>query len=143
MKQRKGRTVLLKFEYETTRVILVAENEPPMLNTLRSVLERNGYRTIPARNGEEIVNLARKERPDLILMDMRMPLLDGYASARVLSRDSVTRDIPIIAFQAPSGGTSGDSSGRGRNLKPFDEKQLLKQIHQALQARHAIESVRF
>ena len=134
--------MLLKFEYKTTHVILVAENESTMLNTLRNTLEKNGYRTIPARNGEEVVNLARRERPDLILMDMRMPLLDGYASARVLSRDSVTRDIPIIAFQAPNGDKSGNLSGENRHLKSFDEKQLLKQIHQALQARHAIESVR-
>ncbi len=66
--------------------ILLAEDNQAVLQMVRKTLERNGFIVLSAGDGTEVVEMARENRPDLILMDMMLPLLDGYASARVLRR---------------------------------------------------------
>lgn len=120
-------------------VVLVAEDERGMLGTLVEVLARHGFTVLTAKSGDEVVEIARRDRPDVILMDVMMPLLDGYAAARVLKRDRATMHIPIIAFNAPQGGGRGR---RSRCLKPYDERHLLERIHDALEKRNVGDSVR-
>jgi len=119
-------------------VVLVAEDEPMVLQMLLGTLDRNGYIAIQAGNGGELVDVARQERPDVILMDVMMPLLDGYAAARVLRKDPSTRDIPIIAFQPPPPGNGGKSG----SLRPSDERVLIERIQYVLESKNAHRGVR-
>jgi CheY-like chemotaxis protein len=121
-------------------VVLVAAEEWEVLRMVRDALRRRGFLVIPARSGQEVVHLARAKRPSLILMEIMMPLLDGYAAARVLRRDATTCAIPIIAFHAPhrlSRRTGGQKSdGEGGALTQSEERELFNRIRQALDARH-------
>ena len=107
--------------------ILLAEDNQAVLRMVRKTLERNGFIVLSADNGTEVVEMARENRPDLILMDMMLPLLDGYASARVLRNDRATNQIPIIGFNAPDNGRA--------SLDTDDEQALLGQIEAALEER--------
>lgn len=111
-------------------VVLVAEDEGSLRLALVDALGRNGYGSVEARSGDEVVLVARRERPDLILMDLMMPLLDGYAAARVLRRDPATREIPILAFNAPPFGNG--SKKRRHPLRTEDERRLLEKIRSIL-----------
>lgn len=81
------------------RILLVEDNE---LNRdmLARRLVRSGFEVLQAMDGQEGVEAARRERPDLVLMDMSLPLLDGWAATRVLKSDPFTSAIPVIALTA-------------------------------------------
>ena len=76
--------------------ILVVDDSPTERHVLVELLTRNGYQVITAENGEEGVGKAKKELPDLILMDVVMPGLNGYQATRTLTRDEATKHIPVI-----------------------------------------------
>lgn len=65
-----------------------------------TILSRHGYRVLEARNGKEGVRLAREERPDLILMDISLPVMDGWTAAEHIKGDQATAEIPIVALTA-------------------------------------------
>ncbi len=76
--------------------ILVVDDSPTERHVISELLVRSGYQVITAENGEEGVEKARREKPDLILMDVVMPGLNGYQATRTLTRDETTKHIPII-----------------------------------------------
>lgn len=78
------------------KTILVVDDSPTERHVLVELLTRSGYQVITAENGEEGVEKAKKELPDLILMDVVMPGLNGYQATRTLTRDEATKHIPII-----------------------------------------------
>ncbi|EXI75219.1 MAG TPA: response regulator [Candidatus Accumulibacter phosphatis] len=80
----------------TIRKILVVDDSPTERYVLGELLTSNGYQVITAENGEEGIAKARSEMPDLILMDVVMPGLNGYQATRTLTRDPTTRSIPVI-----------------------------------------------
>jgi two-component system, cell cycle response regulator DivK len=81
------------------RLLLVEDNEDN--RTIYSTLLRHlGYDVIEAQNGVQAIELARSERPDLILMDISIPEMDGWEATRILRGDPVTKDIPIVALTA-------------------------------------------
>jgi CheY-like chemotaxis protein len=82
--------------------ILVAEDDEDNRFTLKLLLEMRGYRILTAANGHEAIDLAGREYPDLILMDLRMPLLNGLAATRQLRqhRDARLRQTPVLALSA-------------------------------------------
>ena len=80
--------------------ILIAEDDPVSLKLVRDVLQANGYETEEVTNGEEAVSRAAQFKPDLIVMDIRMPGIDGLEATRRLKSDSSTAAIPIIAVTA-------------------------------------------
>lgn len=82
------------------KTIMVVDDYTLVRETTRQSLETFGYRVIEAVDGEEAVELARLEMPDLILMDLSMPNLDGFAAIHRMRRLSGLRDVPIIAFSA-------------------------------------------
>jgi CheY-like chemotaxis protein len=82
-----------------SRVLLVEDNADN-LALVRFLLERSGYTVIEAYNGLQGLELARKERPDLILMDLSLPELDGWAAAERLKQDEQTASIPLLALTA-------------------------------------------
>ncbi|MGI9075980.1 MAG: response regulator [Gemmatimonadaceae bacterium] len=83
-----GKTVLLVEDNEDNRIVY------------STILEHFGYTVIEALNGEEGIAKARSEMPDLILMDISIPVIDGWEATQVLKRDPATRSIPIIALTA-------------------------------------------
>lgn len=78
------------------KTVLVVDDSPTERHVLVELLSRNGYQVITAENGEEGIEKARRELPDLILMDVVMPGLNGYQATRTLTRDEATKHIPII-----------------------------------------------
>ncbi|HMX16808.1 MAG TPA: response regulator, partial [Rhodocyclaceae bacterium] len=76
--------------------ILVVDDSPTERHVLTDLLAKNGYQVLAADSGEQGIALAKQEHPDLILMDVVMPGMNGYQATRTLTRDEATRDIPII-----------------------------------------------
>ena len=103
-----------------------------------SILTRNGYEVITAESGEKGVEIARQELPDLVVMDIVMPGLNGFQATRQLSRDAATAHIPVIILTTKDQETDrlwGQRQGAKDYLtKPVDEKLLLKAIASALSA---------
>jgi signal transduction histidine kinase len=82
------------------RTVLVVEDNPVNRKLARNVLRARGYRVLEADTGEEGIELARRERPHLILMDLQLPGLDGMEATRRLKADPATREIPVVALSA-------------------------------------------
>src|SRR5262247_428432 len=80
-------------------VLLVEDNEVNRY-LVRFVLEKGGFRVVTADNGREAIELARLHRPDLILMDIQMPVMDGYEATVRLKADAQLRGIPVVALTA-------------------------------------------
>ena len=80
--------------------ILVVEDNERNLKLVRDVLQFAGYEVISACSGEQGVRLARERRPDLVLMDLQLPAMDGTEALRVLREDPDTRRIPVVAVTA-------------------------------------------
>lgn len=80
--------------------ILLVEDHEENRNIYRTILNHFGYRVVEAPDGREGIRLAREERPDLILMDISIPKVDGWEATRILKADPETMSIPVIAFTA-------------------------------------------
>jgi CheY-like chemotaxis protein len=85
---------------ENKQTILVVEDYDDTRLMVKLVLESSGYRVLEAHNGLVGVEIALREHPDLILMDLNMPQLDGFAATRRIRAHAAMRDIPIVAFSA-------------------------------------------
>jgi CheY-like chemotaxis protein len=112
--------------------ILVADDDPVILRLLQVNLELEGYEALLAHHGEKAVEMARAEKPDLIILDIMMPRMDGYEAVRNLRADQRTRAIPVIFLSAraqPSDIERGKSYGVDDYLtKPFDPGELLEVV---------------
>jgi CheY-like chemotaxis protein len=82
-----------------TKILVVEDNEDNRDMLVRR-LQRRGYETLAAVDGQQGIELARNEKPDLILMDMSLPVLDGWQATRILKQNDDTRRIPIIGLSA-------------------------------------------
>ena len=80
--------------------ILVAEDDADIRLMMRMLLGMKGYRVVEARDGQETVDVATQERPDLILMDLQLPRLNGFAVARFVRQTDPIRDVPIVVVSA-------------------------------------------
>jgi CheY-like chemotaxis protein len=80
--------------------ILIADDRPSSRELLRLVLERSGYEVIEAEDGEQAVERARMENPDLILLDLQMPVLDGYGVLAALRSEARFLNLPVLALTA-------------------------------------------
>jgi len=106
--------------------VLVVEDDPSIRSLIVDILRETGHDPIEARDGEDAVRLARSERPDVVLMDLMIPLLDGAAAIRLLKNDPTTCSIPTVAMSASSGLLRGDELLADAVLpKPFDLDMLL------------------
>ena len=117
-----------------SRRILVDEDQEDNRRILHDLLTSAGYEIIQAENGEEALAAAARERPDLILMDIQLPLLDGYEATRRIKADPALRAIPIIVITSYA--LSGDE-GRARAAgcdayvtKPYSPRALLAKIRE-------------
>jgi two-component system cell cycle response regulator DivK len=122
------------------KILLVEDNEMNR-DMLSRRLVRSGYEVVMAVEGEEGVALAKSGAPDLILMDMSLPVLDGWEATRRIKSDSATRDIPVIALTAHA--MSGDrEKAREAGCDDFDTKpveyaRLVSKIEGLLEKRKA------
>jgi CheY-like chemotaxis protein len=114
------------------KTVLVVDDDELNLKLLRTVLTRERHRVLGARNAREALSLACEHHPDLILMDLRLPGIDGLQATRMLKSDPQLRSIPVVAL---SGGASGDAQARaaeagcsGYITKPLDLKQLISTV---------------
>ena len=85
---------------ESLPLILIADDEPEVLALYRAKLEHSDFRVVTAGTGEEAVQVATAEHPDLILMDVKMPLMDGVAAQQKLKDNPATRDIKVVFLTA-------------------------------------------
>jgi two-component system cell cycle response regulator DivK len=116
--------------------ILVVEDQDDNMQILRDLLDSVGYEIIEARDGAEGVKVAKVERPDLILMGIQLPVLDGYEATRQIKADPALRAIPIVVVTsyALSGdeAKARDAGCDGYVPKPYSPRQLLTKIRQYL-----------
>ena len=115
----------------TTRVLYVEDTEV-IRDTITRLLTLNGYRVDIARNGQEGVTKAHQWKPDIILMDLRMPVMDGYNAIEEIRTDPETRHIPIVVISAWSSKTERTQAKlAGANeffVKPPDLNRLIDTI---------------
>lgn len=120
----------------TGATVLVVDDSPTETRIFVNALVRAGFRVETASNGEEGVEMARRLRPDLILMDVIMPVLNGFQATRMLHRDEATAHIPVIMVTTKDQQTDrtwGLRQGAVDYLvKPVDTAELLERIRRLL-----------
>ncbi len=116
--------------------ILVADDEQDIVETLEFILENEGYECLLAYDGEDALNKAKNEKPDLILLDVMMPKINGYKICRLLKFDKKYENIPIIMLTARSQQEDkeiGEETGADEYVtKPFSIDNLLELVKKYL-----------
>jgi len=117
--------------------IMVVEDNEYSRDALSRRLERRGYRVLAASDGQEAVSLARSRMPNLILMDLGLPVIDGWEATRQLKDDAATRHIPIIVLSAHAMTNDRElalsAGGDEFDTKPVRFDGLLQKIEMLLQ----------
>jgi CheY-like chemotaxis protein len=117
-------------------LILIADDDEDILELVRLRLSRSGYETVVARNGAEAVTAAAEQTPDLALLDVSMPAMNGYEVTAALKADPATKDIPIILLTAraqPADVSRGFEAGADDYItKPFSPQALQIRVAAAL-----------
>jgi two-component system alkaline phosphatase synthesis response regulator PhoP len=119
--------------------ILAVDDEPDLIDLIQYHLIRAGHEVTTASNGWEAIHAIRQRRPDLILLDLMLPDLDGFGVCEILRRDPLTATIPIVIISAWA---SPDSRNLGLELgaldyltKPFSPQDLVERVNHLLHAR--------
>jgi twitching motility two-component system response regulator PilH len=119
-------------------VILIIDDSPTELHLFQTMLEKNGFGTLVADNGEEGLRHARSAHPDCILMDVVMPGMNGFQATRRLTQDPETAEIPVIIITSKDQETDkiwGMRQGAVEYLvKPVSEQQLVAKINAVMAA---------
>jgi DNA-binding response OmpR family regulator len=116
-------------------LVLIAEDDPTVRMTIELVLEGEGFRTLVAADGEEALQLATSELPDVILLDQSMPKIEGKQVVASLRRQEQTREIPVLVLSGRSWGSAEEWPGAEFIGKPFQPEELLARIRRALGSR--------
>jgi len=110
----------------------MVDDEVDLVETVRFPLEMEGYQVLVSYNGEDALNQARKENPDLIILDIMLPKLDGYKVCRLLKFDERYRHIPILMLTAKTQEKDkllGKETGADEYItKPFEINELLEKV---------------
>ena len=118
--------------------ILIVDDEADLVSVLRIGLEIEGFEVIAASDGEEGLRKAREERPELVVLDLMLPKLDGYRVCRALKFDERYRNLPIVILSARSGEQDRrlafDMGADAFVSKPYDMAALVKLIRARLRA---------
>jgi CheY-like chemotaxis protein len=117
---------------ETNKTILVADDESHILHVVSLKLRNAGYRVVTARDGQEALELAAQEKPDLLITDYHMPQLSGLELCQKLKQDPATCEIPAIMLTA-----------RGYHLEAHDTEQngILRLVSKPFSPRHLLATV--
>jgi two-component system cell cycle response regulator DivK len=123
---------VIKEEKPMGKVVLIVEDEHKNLKLVRDILNLSGYATLEATDGPQGISAAKKSSPDLILMDIQLPMMDGVESTRILKGDPNTKNIPVMAL------TSYAMKGDKRKIleagfdaymtKPLDVDKFLEMV---------------
>jgi DNA-binding response OmpR family regulator len=120
----------------TGQQILVVDDEPKIVRIVQAYLERDGYGVLTASDGPEALDMLRRERPDLVVLDLMLPAISGWDVCRALRRDAMTATLPIIMLTARdeiSDRIVGLELGADDYVvKPFDPNELVARIHAVL-----------
>ena len=119
------------------KTVLIADDEADIVETLQFMLESDGFEVLTAYDGEEALNLARRAIPDIILLDVMMPKINGYKVSRLLKFDKKFQDIPILMITARSQEEDkliGEETGADEYItKPFDISYVIELINKYLE----------
>jgi len=116
--------------------ILVVDDEVNITQILQFSIGAEGFDVLTAQNGEEAIEKARREQPDLIILDIMMPKIDGYEACRILKANPLTRHIPVVLLTAK--GREIDKrlgfevGATDYIVKPFSPNKLIERIHRLL-----------
>ena len=117
--------------------VLIAEDHPMQAQLVRRYLEHDGHTTILARDGWAAVDAARRHHPDLIVLDVMMPGLDGLGALRQLKENPATKDIPVVVLSSKGHALTrieAEQAGAAMFLtKPFSPNQLLSDVKKILE----------
>jgi CheY-like chemotaxis protein len=119
-----------------SKTVLVVDDAPLNRKLIRTLLEMRNIMVIEAKDAEQALELVRRQRPDLVLMDIQLPGLNGLEATRVLKADPDTADIPVVILSA--GSIPGDdpqmreAGCAGLILKPFGAEEFLKTVNSML-----------
>ncbi len=112
--------------------VLIVDDSPTEMHILSTLMEKLGHTVITANNGEEGVVTAKAQQPDLVLMDVVMPGINGFQATRQLHRDDSTKNIPVIIVSTKDQATDkmwGQRQGaKGYVTKPVEEQELIDTI---------------
>lgn len=125
--------------------ILIAEDEQDILELIIFTLQFGGHEVIPTTNGEKALEMARKESPDLALLDVRMPLMSGYEVCSQIKSDLEIQHIPVV-FLSAKGQEAEIKTGYEMGavdyiLKPFAPDQLLNRLEEILTSLQAEQDI--
>jgi DNA-binding response OmpR family regulator len=116
----------------SSKKILVVDDETDLVETVRFPLEMEGFNVLVSYNGEDALNQARKEKPDLIILDLMLPKLDGYKVCRLLKFDERYKHIPILMLTAKTQEKDkmlGKETGADEYItKPFEMDDLMEKV---------------
>ena len=116
--------------------ILVVEDQADNRRILRDMLSNAGYELVEAESGEEALKAVEAQRPDLILMDIQLPVMDGYEATRRIKANPTLKAVPIIAVTSYAlSGDEGKARAAGCNAyvtKPFSPRALLAKVREFL-----------
>lgn len=116
--------------------ILLVDDEKDLVDMIKLRLEANDYEVIMAHDGQEALDKARREKPDLIILDLMIPKMDGYKVCRMLKFDEKYKNIPVILFTARAQekdiALGKEVGGDAYITKPFDPLILLGKIQELL-----------
>jgi CheY-like chemotaxis protein len=115
-----------------SRVILVVEDDPKSMTLTKDPLQISGYTTVQATDGKQGVDVANSVKPDLILMDIMMPKMDGYTACHEIKANPATKDIPIVMLTAVgydlNRKLAQNVGAQGYVTKPFTRQELVAAI---------------
>lgn len=116
--------------------ILVVDDSPTQLTNLVRIVEAHGHTTLTATNGMEGVNMAKQELPDLVLMDVVMPELNGFQATRKITKDPSTQHIPVVIVTTKDQQTDrvwGERQGASAYIvKPAQEQEVMETVNSLL-----------
>ncbi|MFH1238934.1 MAG: response regulator transcription factor, partial [bacterium] len=121
---------------EAKKKILVVDDEASVVKLIRFLLEKHGFEIYIAYDGQESVEVAEQVLPDLIIMDIMMPKMDGIEAMKILKKKDSTKDIPMIVLSALGQegevATGLESGAMDYLVKPFNPKDLLERVNNVL-----------
>lgn len=126
---------------DTPKKILIVDDDSFFSSIISNSLRKHGYEVLSARDGASGIETARKERPDLILMDMAMTGMDGFEALTNLKKDAATANIPVVIFSGSAGSSDKEKQERAKKAgalaylekMQFTPEQLRERIEQYLE----------